>query len=76
MKGKKLFDYIGRDSKKITISINLKNTEESYIMECLELYCDENSISYSGCIKKMIKTFLEDRYGKQRTFNPVTEKYI
>jgi hypothetical protein len=66
MKEKKFYEYIGENSKRLTITINFNNSTDRLIMECLDVYCNENSMSYSSSIKEMMKTYIENKYGVDR----------
>ena len=52
--------------KHLSLYFNLENPDEQYIITCLERLCREELSSFNGCIKRMLKSGLERKYGVRK----------
>ena len=66
---KKLYDFIGKDKVKKSIDFHPKDQNEFYILECLELFCNENNFSQRMGLLEILRIGCEELYGKRRWDN-------
>lgn len=66
---KKTHQWIGKDEEQMNFVLHPKESNEFYILECLEMFCNENNFTQQEGILEIMRMGIEEVYGMQRRSN-------
>lgn len=62
-------EWIGKEEQQLTVVLHPRKSDEFYILESLEMFCDENNFTQQEGLLEILRMGVEEAYGMQRRSN-------